>query len=247
MYIFVDLQSATLRFDVAHLCHLTNLKDHAQSELLHCILEQLESDTCWDEEDTFEKAYQMKGYKRYRLNKQMLDTMTKETKDKELITGGKDIGKKTATGLLENAKAPDTAEVKIKMEHEFIRPASEQLVSLNTKYKKMLTYIGEYKSLSACLNFKKNCAEKEEHGAQITKGLAIWDRLEREVMTIRVQLASGNVQKMHKDKCRELVDKAVVLNTRVQRVMDAATGIKKRIRDWVHDAKFDTYEGLDVD
>ena len=94
MYIFGDLQAATLRFDVAHACHLTNLKDHAQSELLDCILDQLESDSFWNKEDMFEKAYSMMGYKRYRLNKQMLDTMTKETYDKDKITGRKDIGKK---------------------------------------------------------------------------------------------------------------------------------------------------------
>ena len=158
---FVDLQAATIRFDVAHLCHLTNLEDKAQSELLDCILDNLESDTGWDEEDMFEKAYQMKGYKKYRLNKQMLDTMSRETKDTEAITGGKDIGKKTATGLLENAKAPDTAEVKIKLEHEFIRPASDQLTTLNTKYKKMQTYIQEYKSLSATLHLKEECNEKK--------------------------------------------------------------------------------------
>ena len=205
-----------------------------------------ESDSGWDEEDMFEKAYQMKGYKRYRLNKQMLDTMSKETKDTEAMTGGKEIGKKTAMGLLQKTQGPDAAPVNIKLEHEFIRPAGDQLISLNTKYKRMQIFIGDYKFLSAMMHFKEDCTEKDETGEEITKGLAVWDKLEMEAIGLRVQLTSGIVQKMHKDKCRDLVEKAVDLNTRVQTAIDASTGAKKRFRDWVHDPKFDTHEGVDV-
>ena len=240
IYIFVDLQATTIRFDVAHLCHLTNLEDKEQRELLDCILGQLDSDELWDEEDMFEKAYKQMGYKRYRLNKQMLETQSKETKDTENIIGGKDMGKKATTGMLENEKAPDAAKVEIKLEHEFIRPASDQLTTLNAKYKRMQAYIQEYKSLSAMLHLKGDCKEKDEHGEQITKGLQIWDKLESEVLMNRVQLTSVNVQKMHKDKCKTLVDNAADLNTRVQTAIDAATGAKKRLNQWMHDPKNDT-------
>ena len=193
----------------------------------------------------FEKAYSMMGYKRYRLNKQMLDTMTKETYDKDKITGQKDIGKNKHAGMLENAGEPDTAEVKIEMEHEFIKQASDNLVSLKANNKKMLACIGEFKSLSAMMHFKENCADKEAHNENIAKALGILDKLEREVLFIRPQLASDRVQKMRKDRCSELVYLTVVLNTRAQRVIDAATGIKNRIRKWVHNKKFDKYEGSD--
>ena len=134
--IYLLIFKQQLRFDVAKLCNLPNLDNQEQNDLLIAILSELESDDCWDTEDTFEKAYTKMGLKRFRLNKQMLDTMSKETKDKELMTGGKEIGKKTAMGLLQKTKGP-AAEVKIKLEHEFIRPASDQLTTLNTEYKKM--------------------------------------------------------------------------------------------------------------
>ena len=107
----------------------------------------------------------------------------------------------------------------------------------------MQSFIGEYKSLSAMMHFKEDCTEKDETSEQIAKGLAVWDKLEMEAIGLRVQLTSGNVQKMHKDKCRDLVEKAVDLNTRVQTAIDASTGATKRLRDWVHDPQFDTPEG----
>ena len=148
------------------------MKDHAQSELLDCILDQLESDSSWNKEDMFEKAYSMMGYKRYRLNKQMLDTMTKETYDTDKITGQKDIGKQKHAGVLENAGEPDTAEVKIEMEHEFIKQASDNLVSLNNK--KMLACVGEFKSLSAMMHFKENCADKKHTMRTSPKPWKFW-------------------------------------------------------------------------
>ena len=97
--IYLLIFKQQLRFDVAKLCNLPNLDNQEQSDLLIAILSELESDDCWDTEDTFEKAYLKMGLKRYRLNKQMLDTMSKETKDKELMTGGQEIGKITAVGV----------------------------------------------------------------------------------------------------------------------------------------------------
>ena len=199
----------------------------------------------------FEKAYSKKGLQRYRMNKQMLVTETKETSDKDKITGHKNIGKKHHAGMLDHSCEPTYYIPKIEVEHEFMELASNTLVRLNANNKKMLACIGEFKFLSAIMNFKVNCADKEAHNENIAKALAVLDKLEREVMYFRPQLASDKVQKMRKDECSVLLDKTVVLNTRAMRLIDASTGIKTRIKSWVRNTDFDkcesSDEGLDTD
>ena len=219
---------------MAAIAHL-DVKNQEESETLDLILSQLTSDDGWNEECMFEKAYKMKGLKRYRLNKQMLDMQTLKTKDTENITCGKDMGKAATKAICDNGTPPEPDKVEIKLEHAYIRPAGDQLVTLNAKYKRMHAYIQEYKGMSAMLHLKEECKEKTEIEQQITSCLQIWGLLEAEVLMNRFQLASPSVQKMHVTKCQALVNAAADLNVRVQSAIDGATECKKRLNRWMHD------------
>jgi hypothetical protein len=245
IYIFVELQAATLRFNVAHLCHLTNLEDPAQSELLDCILEQLPSDSLWNQEDMLEKAYSKKGLKRYRISKVMLDTETKETSDNDKITCDKNMSRKVLATLLdtETKETPDND--KKAVEHEFMELASNTLRRLNAILKRMQACIASFKILSAMMSFKVDCIDKELHSENIYKALTVLDKSEREIMYFRPQMASDRVQKMRKYECSVLIDKTTVVYVRAQRIVDASYGVKSRINTWARNVEFDKCESSD--
>jgi hypothetical protein len=209
-------------------------------ETLEVILAELASDDGWNEECTFERAYKKQGLKRYRMNKLMLDTQTIKVEEKEIIACGKDMGKAATKAICDNGAAPPEPDrVDIKLEHLYIRPAGDALVTLNAKYKRMHAYIQEYKGLHAMLHLKIESPDKTEVEEQISNSLAIWALLEGEVLTTRFQLAPHSVQKMHMTKCQALVTAAADLNVRVQSAIDGATECKKRINKWMHDQRSD--------
>ena len=193
-----------------------------------------------------EKAFSKKGLKRYRIGKVMLDTETKETSDNDKITDHINIGKKHHGELLDNScKLRGSNRPKIKVEHEFMELASDTLKRLNANDKRMQACIVDFKLLSAMMSFKVDCTDKKTHSENIAKALTVLDKLEREVMYFRPQLASDKVQKMRKDECSVLLDKTVCLNTRAMRLIDASKGFKTRIKTWVRNVKFDKCESSD--
>ena len=220
-----------------------DVKNKDESDTLEVILGQLTSDDGWNEECMFEKAYKIRGLKRYRMNKQMLDMQTLKVKDTETITCGKDMGKAATKAICENGVTPpEPGKVEIKLEHLYIRPAGDVLVTMNAKYKRMHAYIQEYKGLSAMLHLKATSPEKTEVEKQISESLTIWALLEAEVLTNRFQLAPHSVQKLHFAKCQALVNAAGDLNVRVQSAIDGATESKKRLNKWMHDHNSDIVE-----
>ncbi len=95
------------------------------------------------------------------------------------------------------------------------------------------------------MSFKVDGTDKEAHSENIDKALTVLDKLEREVMYFRPQLASDKVQKMRKYECSVLLDKTVGLNTRAQRIIDSSNGLKARIKSWVRNVEFDKCESSD--
>ncbi len=220
-----------------------NVKNKEESETLDMILSQLSSDDGWNDECMFEKAYKKQGLKRYRMNKSLLESQSVTVKDTETITCGKDMGKAATKAICENGEAPhEPDKAFIKLEHMYIRPAGDALVTLNSKYKRMHAYIQEYKGLSAMLHLTAAGPEKTEVEKQISDSLTIWALLEAEVLTTRFQLAPYSVQKLHVAKCQALVNAAGDLNVRVQSAIDGATESKKRLNKWMRDHNSDIVE-----
>jgi hypothetical protein len=227
---------------VARLAAL-DVRNKEEADTLEAILSELPSDDGWNDECMFEKAYKKQGLKRYRMNKSLLESQSVTVKDTETITCGKDMGKAATKAICENGEArhePDKAF--IKLEHMYIRPAGDALVSMNSKYKRMHSYIQEYKGLYAMLHLKATSPEKADVEKQISESLAIWALLEAEVLTNRFQLAPHSVQKLHFAKCQALVNAAGDLNVRVQSAIDGATESKKRLNKWMHDHNSDIVE-----
>jgi hypothetical protein len=192
-----------------------------------------------------EKANSKRGLKRYRMSKVMLDTETKETSDNDKITCNKNMSRKVLANLLDTETKETSDNDKKAVEHEFMELASNTLKRLNAILKRMQACIVAFKFLSAMISFKVDCTDKELHSQNIDKTLTVLDKLEKEVMHFRPQMASDKVQKMRKYECSVLIDKTMVVYVRAQRIIDASYGIKSRIKTWVSNVEFDKCESSD--